>query len=197
MWTIFWYRNRARKDYYVQGWKPRRIYADFIVTLRGDEPGADDGFHQVFVVETKGVHLRASEDTEYKRSVVDIWQRACSQGRLGRVRTRDAEQGDALRGRGRGRVASAAERDAVRRSSVKELGERTRRHRLPEGEPILALNARRSMPVRECSAKGALRITIPRSKATEGPLSSATDQRRRSGLPVSTSHRLGGRRRSG
>ena len=69
---FFWYRNRARKDYYVQGWKPRRIYADFIVTLRGDEPGADDDFHQVFVVETKGVHLKASEGTEYKRSVFDI-----------------------------------------------------------------------------------------------------------------------------
>ena len=69
---FFWYRNRARKDYYVQGWKPRRIYADFIVTLRGDEPGADDDFRQVFVVETKGVHLKKSEDTEYKRSVFDI-----------------------------------------------------------------------------------------------------------------------------
>ena len=70
---FFWYRNRARKDYYVQGWRPRRIYADFIVTLRGDEPGApDDDFHQVFVVETKGVHLKAAEDTEYKRSVFDI-----------------------------------------------------------------------------------------------------------------------------
>ena len=69
---FFWYRNRARKDYFVQGWKPRRIYADFIVTLRGDEPGADDGFREVFVVETKGVHLKASEDTEYKRSVFDI-----------------------------------------------------------------------------------------------------------------------------
>ena len=69
---FFWYRNRVRKDYYVQGWKPRRIYADFIVTLRGDDTGEDDGFHEVFVVETKGVHLKASEDTEYKRSVFDI-----------------------------------------------------------------------------------------------------------------------------
>ena len=69
---FFWYRNRARKDYYVQAWKPRRIYADFIVTLRADEADGDDGFHQVFVVETKGVHLKASEDTEYKRSVFDI-----------------------------------------------------------------------------------------------------------------------------
>ena len=69
---FFWYRNRARKDYFVQGWKPHRIYADFIVTLRDEDPGADDGFGQVFVVETKGVHLKASEDTEYKRSVFDI-----------------------------------------------------------------------------------------------------------------------------
>ena len=69
---FFWYRNRSRKDYYVQGWKPRRIYADFIVTLRDEEPESDDGFHRVFVVETKGVHLKAAEDTEYKRSVFDI-----------------------------------------------------------------------------------------------------------------------------
>ena len=72
---FFWYRNRARKDYFVQGWKPRRIYADFIMTLKPDEPNADDEFHQVFVVETKGVHLKAAEDTNYKRSVFDI----CSQ----------------------------------------------------------------------------------------------------------------------
>ena len=69
---FFWYRNRARKDYFVQGWKPRRIYADFIVTLRDDEAATDRGFDQVFVVETKGVHLKGAEDTEYKRSVFDI-----------------------------------------------------------------------------------------------------------------------------
>ena len=69
---FFWYRNRARKDYYVQGWKPRRIYADFIVTLKDDERETDNGFDQVFVVETKGVHLKESEDTDYKRSVFDI-----------------------------------------------------------------------------------------------------------------------------
>ena len=72
---FFWYRNRARKDYYVQGWKPRRIYADFIWTLEADEPNADDPFHQVFVVETKGIHLKDSPDAAYKRSVFDI----CSQ----------------------------------------------------------------------------------------------------------------------
>ena len=69
---FFWYRNRARKDYYVQGWKPGRIYADFIVTLRPDEPGAGDAFHQVFVIETKGIHLQQAPDTAYKRSVFDM-----------------------------------------------------------------------------------------------------------------------------
>ena len=72
---FFWYRNRVRKDYFVQGWKPRRIYADFIMTLDADEPNADDEFHQVFVMETKGVHLKDSADTNYKRSVFDL----CSQ----------------------------------------------------------------------------------------------------------------------
>ena len=69
---FFWYRNRARKDYYVQGWKPQRIYADFILTLQPDEPNQDDAFHQVFVVETKGMHLKEAADTAYKRSVFDI-----------------------------------------------------------------------------------------------------------------------------
>ena len=72
---FFWYRNRARKDYYVQGWKPGRIYADFIFTLRANEPGVEDEYHQVFVVETKGIHLKESTDTEYKRSVFDICSR--------------------------------------------------------------------------------------------------------------------------
>ena len=70
---FFWYRNRERKDYYVQGWKRGRIYADFIVTLRADEAeNADDAFHRVFVVETKGMHLARSGDTSYKRSVFSL-----------------------------------------------------------------------------------------------------------------------------
>ena len=69
---FFWYRNRTRKDYFVQGWKRGRIYADFIITLRPDEPDAGDAYHQVFVTETKGLHLKDYEDTAYKRSVFDI-----------------------------------------------------------------------------------------------------------------------------
>ena len=69
---FFWYRNRARKDYFVQGWKRRRIFADFIVTLRADEPEPEDPYHQVFVLETKGPHLQEAADTAYKRSVFDL-----------------------------------------------------------------------------------------------------------------------------
>ena len=69
---FFWYRNRPRKDYFVQGWKRGRIYADFIATLRADEPDTGDAFHRVFVIETKGVHLQQAADTAYKRSVFDI-----------------------------------------------------------------------------------------------------------------------------
>ncbi len=69
---FFWYRNRPRKDYFVQGWKRGRIYADFIATLRPDEPDRGDAFHRAFVIETKGLHLKQAEDTAYKRSVFDI-----------------------------------------------------------------------------------------------------------------------------
>ena len=55
-----------------KGWKRGRIYADFIFTLRPDEPGAGDGIPSVFVAETKGLHLKQYTDTDYKRSVFDI-----------------------------------------------------------------------------------------------------------------------------
>lgn len=69
---FFWYRNRSRYDYYVQGWKRHRIFADFIFTLKPDEANAKDQFHKVFVTETKGLHLKRTEDTEYKRSVFQL-----------------------------------------------------------------------------------------------------------------------------
>lgn len=72
---FFWFRNRSRSDYFVQGWKPGRIYADFIFALQGDEANSDDALHRVFVMETKGQHLSASRDTSYKRSVFDLCTR--------------------------------------------------------------------------------------------------------------------------
>jgi type III restriction enzyme len=75
---FFWYRNRSRHDYFVQGWQPHRIYGDFIFTTgRGDE--SEPEIDRVFVVETKGKHLAGVKDaggkltdTGYKRDVFDV-----------------------------------------------------------------------------------------------------------------------------
>lgn len=61
----FWYRNIPHHGYYVQGWQKSRIYADFIFATDGASTGE---FRKVFVLETKGLHLK-NPDTAYKRSV--------------------------------------------------------------------------------------------------------------------------------
>lgn len=66
---FFWYRNIPRHDYYVQGWRKHKVFADFIFT---DKAKDTNGFDRVFVVETKGLHLKDSEDTKYKKSVFDL-----------------------------------------------------------------------------------------------------------------------------
>lgn len=65
---LFWYRNVPKQDYAVQGWRRGKVYADFIFT---DVDDTGSGFHRVFVVETKGLHLKGSEDTEYKKALFD------------------------------------------------------------------------------------------------------------------------------
>lgn len=65
---FFWYRNASRKDYRVQGWKRERIYADLIFALSEQGKQQPEPYNRVYVVETKGTHLK-NEDTDYKRSV--------------------------------------------------------------------------------------------------------------------------------
>jgi type III restriction enzyme len=75
---FFWYRNRSRRDYFVQGWQPNRIYADFIFTTARDA-AEEKQIDRVFVVETKGKHLAGVKDVEgkltdtgYKRDVFTL-----------------------------------------------------------------------------------------------------------------------------
>ncbi len=63
---LFWFRNIPKRGYGVQGWRRNKVYADFIFTDK-DEVGS--GFNRVFVVETKGIHLKGSEDTQYKQAL--------------------------------------------------------------------------------------------------------------------------------
>ncbi len=66
---LFWYRNVPKQDYGVQGWQKHRVYADFIFT---DSDSGGNNFSRVFVVETKGIHLKGSEDTEYKKKLFSV-----------------------------------------------------------------------------------------------------------------------------
>jgi type III restriction enzyme len=66
---FFWYRNVQKQDYGVQGWQKHRVYADFIFT---DTDSNGNCFNRVFVVETKGIHLKNSEDTEYKKKLFNV-----------------------------------------------------------------------------------------------------------------------------
>ncbi len=76
---FFWYRNRARADYYVQGWQENKIYADFIFATSPDREAGSPEIDRVFVLETKGKHLAGVMDAEgkltdtgYKRSVFEL-----------------------------------------------------------------------------------------------------------------------------
>ncbi|GAG40754.1 unnamed protein product, partial [marine sediment metagenome] len=77
---FFWFRNIERKDFAIQGWKKHKIYPDFIFT-EADEK-AIDGFDEVFVLETKGLHLK-NEDTDYKKSVLNLCNRLAKKEKFG------------------------------------------------------------------------------------------------------------------
>lgn len=67
----FWFRNIPHRGYYVQGWQRSRIYADFIfATHTGERADA----RKVFVLETKGLHLK-NPNTDYKKSVFAVCNR--------------------------------------------------------------------------------------------------------------------------
>lgn len=62
---LWWYRNMSRQDYHIQGWKRNKIYPDFLVA---DKQEKVDDYGTVYVLETKGIHLK-NEDTKYKQDV--------------------------------------------------------------------------------------------------------------------------------
>ncbi len=90
----WWHRIsvRQRGEYYLRGWKPERIWPDFIAMA-----GETDGQPHLLVFETKGDHLADTHDTQYKKRVFEALQTAFNPGpRLGedpasygQVRVRD------------------------------------------------------------------------------------------------------------
>ena len=66
----WWHRIAARQDYYLQGWRRQRVYPDFVACRK------DDG--KLLILETKGIHLKGSEDTSYKKNLLAILEEAYS-----------------------------------------------------------------------------------------------------------------------
>jgi len=70
--TYWWYRNKAKKDFFLVAWRKNRFYPDFILTLQENDPKS---FDKIFLIETKGGHLLGNTDTEYKRELTKLYQR--------------------------------------------------------------------------------------------------------------------------
>ncbi len=64
----WWHRVAARQDYYLQGWRRQRVYPDFVACRK------DDG--KLLILETKGIHLKGSDDTSYKKNLLAILEEA-------------------------------------------------------------------------------------------------------------------------
>lgn len=68
--VLWWYRNLVGPEHFsIQGYKRNRIYPDFVV----QQGQAAKPVASVVVVESKGKHLKGSEDTTYKRKVAEYF----------------------------------------------------------------------------------------------------------------------------
>lgn len=61
----WWHRNVAKTQYGLQGWKRNKVYPDFVFcyVVQGDKS-------RTVLMETKGLHLAGSQDTEYKQALL-------------------------------------------------------------------------------------------------------------------------------
>ena len=65
--VYWWHRVAARQEYSLQGWRRQRVYPDF-VACRSDD--------KLLILETKGVHLKGSEDSGYKQRLLATLEKA-------------------------------------------------------------------------------------------------------------------------
>jgi len=59
----WWHKIAARQQYHLQGWRRQRVYPDFVACRQGDG--------KLLILETKGVHLKGNEDTDYKQKLLE------------------------------------------------------------------------------------------------------------------------------
>lgn len=63
----WWYRNREKEDFYLQGWRSGKFYPDFIVKTKSGT---------YILVEYKGEDRLSNEDTSYKRELGNLWEKS-------------------------------------------------------------------------------------------------------------------------
>jgi type III restriction enzyme len=71
----WWHRIAVLSDWYVEGWKKKRVFPDFLVALDEDDGKAS----RLVVVETKGLWLK-NEDTKYKQKLFEALEKHSSGG---------------------------------------------------------------------------------------------------------------------
>ncbi len=66
----WWHRIAVQADWYLDGWKRKKVFPDLLVALEEIEGRPA----KLVVVETKGSHLK-NEDTDYKRKLFETLER--------------------------------------------------------------------------------------------------------------------------
>lgn len=64
----WWHRIAVYQDWHLQGWQCSRVYPDFLTCLHD----TGDGKLRFTVLETKGLHLKGNDDTDYKAKLFDL-----------------------------------------------------------------------------------------------------------------------------
>ena len=65
---LWWFRNKAAKGWYaIQGWREHKIRPDFVVAKKK----GDTAIEVVYILETKGAHLKGNDDSVYKKAVME------------------------------------------------------------------------------------------------------------------------------
>jgi type III restriction enzyme len=68
--VLWWYRNIVGEDSFdIQGYHRHRLHPDFVAHSKIDSRP----HHLVWVVESKGQHLKGSKDTDYKRDIARLF----------------------------------------------------------------------------------------------------------------------------
>ncbi len=63
----WWHKIAARQAYSLQGWRRHRVYPDFVACRK------DNG--KLLILETKGIHLKGNEDTDYKKKLLETLEK--------------------------------------------------------------------------------------------------------------------------